>query len=96
MRSARRTSIRSPRWPGGRSATSTCAGRLRWRPARSRPTTCGGAWSGDVDGAFSWLGRAFAEKDAGLNYVRHDPLLAKLRGDPGWTALLNKMKLPVE
>jgi hypothetical protein len=54
------------------------------------------AWSGDVDGAFSWLGRAFAEKDAGLNYVRHDPLLAKLRGDPRWTALLNKMKLPVE
>jgi len=54
------------------------------------------AWSGDVDGAFSWLGRAFVEKDAGLNYVRHDPLLAKLRGDPRWTALLNKMKLPVE
>jgi hypothetical protein len=54
------------------------------------------AWSGDVDGALSWLGRAFAEKDAGLNYVRHDPLLAKLRSGPRWTALLNKMKLPVE
>jgi tetratricopeptide (TPR) repeat protein len=54
------------------------------------------AWSGDPDGAFSWLGRALAEKDAGLNYVKSDPLLGKLHGDPRWTSLLKKMNLPVE
>ena len=54
------------------------------------------AWSGDPDGAFSSLGRALAEKDAGLNYVKSDPLLAKLHGDPRWTSLMRRMNLPVD
>jgi len=54
------------------------------------------AWSGDPDGAFSSLGRALAEKDAGLDYVKSDPLLARLHGDPRWTSLMKRMNLPVD
>jgi TolB-like protein len=53
-------------------------------------------WQGDLDGAFSWLGRALEGHDPGLNYVKNDPLLSKLRGDPRYTALLKKLNLPVE
>jgi hypothetical protein len=54
------------------------------------------AWSGDPAGAFSWLERALAKKDAGLNYVKSDPLLARLHGDPRWTSLMNRMNLRLD
>jgi tetratricopeptide (TPR) repeat protein len=53
------------------------------------------AFRGEVDRAFEWLERAYAQRDGGLNEVKGDPLLKSLRGDPRYTAVLTKMRLPV-
>ena len=52
------------------------------------------AWRGDQDQAFEWLDRAYAQRDGGLIYLRTDALLASLRGDQRYPALLRKMHLP--
>ena len=52
------------------------------------------AWWGDRDRAFEQLERGRASGDAGVRYLKYDPLLRKLRGDPRYTALLKKMNLP--
>jgi serine/threonine-protein kinase len=52
------------------------------------------AWFGEPDRAFEWLDRAYAQRDAGLIFLKYDPLLRGLRGDPRYAALLAKMKLP--
>lgn len=49
---------------------------------------------GNADRAFEWLDRAYEHRDGGLAIVKKDPLLAKVRGDPRYAALLRKMKLP--
>jgi TolB-like protein len=49
---------------------------------------------GQPDHAFEWLEHARERHDAGLMYVRRDPLLASLTADPRYRALLRKMKLP--
>jgi tetratricopeptide (TPR) repeat protein len=53
------------------------------------------AWAGDLDRAFEWLDRASSRRDAGLPYLKYDPLLRDLRGDPRYGALLRKLNLPV-
>ncbi|MGH8276711.1 MAG: tetratricopeptide repeat protein, partial [Steroidobacteraceae bacterium] len=52
------------------------------------------AWRGEKDQAFEWLERAYRQRDAGLSYVKVDPLLANLRGDPRYEAFLRKMNFP--
>jgi TolB-like protein/Flp pilus assembly protein TadD len=52
------------------------------------------AWRGEKDKAFEWLERAYAQKDGGLSSLMLDPLLKSLHGDPRFTALRDKMKLP--
>jgi hypothetical protein len=54
------------------------------------------AWRGEKDQAFEWLERARVQADTGLGWIRFDPLLAKLRGDPRYPALLRTLKLPVD
>jgi len=54
------------------------------------------AWRREPDRAFEWLGHAVEEHDAGLTYLKYDPLLASLRSDARFPALLRKMNLPVE
>jgi len=54
------------------------------------------AWRGEKDQAFVWLERARVQADTGLGWIRFDPLLAKLRGDPRYPMLLRKLKLPVD
>ena len=54
------------------------------------------AWRGDADRAFEWLERAWRERDPGICYVKYDPILRKIRGDPRYPALLKKMNLPVD
>jgi TolB-like protein/tetratricopeptide (TPR) repeat protein len=55
------------------------------------------AWRGEVDQAFHWLDRAYAQHDSGLaDYVKYDPFLRQMRADPRYTALLRKMNLPVK
>jgi adenylate cyclase len=48
----------------------------------------------DLDGAFRWLERAYKQRDEGLNIMKVDPMLANLRLDPRYKALLRKMNLP--
>jgi serine/threonine-protein kinase len=52
------------------------------------------AWRGETDRAFDWLGRAAELHDAGLIYLKYDPLLRGLRGDARYATLLKKMDLP--
>jgi serine/threonine-protein kinase len=52
------------------------------------------AWRGERKEAFAWLDRAYAQRDAGLSYVKSDPLLGKMHGDPRYAAMLKKMNLP--
>ena len=46
------------------------------------------AWRGDRDQAIHWLERARVQKDGGFPYVKMDPLLRKLHGDPRYEAML--------
>src|SRR5215469_7311794 len=52
------------------------------------------AWCGEKDQAFQWLERAYRQRDAGLSEITWDSLLASLRDDPRFTALLHKMNFP--
>jgi hypothetical protein len=47
----------------------------------------------DTDGAFAWLERAYKQRDAGMLWIKADPLLKGLRGDPRFQELLRKMHL---
>jgi hypothetical protein len=53
------------------------------------------AFRGEADRAFEWLDRAYAQRDGGMTYLKVDPLLRTLKGDPRYTAVLKKMRLPV-
>jgi tetratricopeptide (TPR) repeat protein len=54
------------------------------------------AWRGDADRAFEWLERGWREHDPATTFIKFDPLLRKIRGDPRYTSLLRKMNLPVD
>jgi serine/threonine-protein kinase len=49
---------------------------------------------GQTDRAFAELGNAIAARDAGLIYLKADPFLDPIRGDPRYAALLRKLKFP--
>lgn len=51
------------------------------------------AWRGEADQAFAWLARAERQRDAGLIYLKFDPLMRKLHGDPRYAAWLKRMRL---
>jgi serine/threonine protein kinase/Tfp pilus assembly protein PilF len=51
------------------------------------------AWRGEKDKAFEWLERAYQQRDSGLNGIAYDPLLAGLKDDPRYGALLTKLDL---
>ena len=46
---------------------------------------------GEVDAAFTWLDRAYAQRDAGLPDTRTSPHLRGLRGDPRWGVFLKRL-----
>lgn len=48
----------------------------------------------DKDEAFKWLYRANDNREPFITLMKADPLLRNLRGDPRFTALLRKLKLP--
>jgi serine/threonine-protein kinase len=52
------------------------------------------AWRGEKDQAFQWLERAYAQRDGGLSTIKADQLLAPLRTDPRFAAMLEKLGLP--
>lgn len=51
------------------------------------------AFRGERDAAFLWLERAYSQRDPDLQFVRSDPLLKNVAGDPRYKALLRKMNL---
>jgi tetratricopeptide (TPR) repeat protein len=51
------------------------------------------AFRGDIEGAFAWLERAYAQRDHGLHAVLHSVFLNNLRGDPRWRVFLSKLGL---
>jgi TolB-like protein/Flp pilus assembly protein TadD len=52
------------------------------------------AFRGEIDQAFTWLERAFDQKDVMLYRIKGDPILRNLEPDPRYKAFLKKMKLP--
>jgi TolB-like protein/Tfp pilus assembly protein PilF len=52
------------------------------------------AFRGESDEAFSWLDRAYAEKDPLLFGIKYRTEFDKIRGDPRYKAFLKKMNLP--
>jgi TolB-like protein/Flp pilus assembly protein TadD/predicted Ser/Thr protein kinase len=51
------------------------------------------AYRGEVDKAFTWLERAWEERDSGLASLRVDPYMASLRDDPRYQELLERIGL---
>ena len=66
---------------------------IRHNPNHSSPRG-GRLRRGQKDEAFQWLEHAYELKDTGLTYMKGDPFLKHLEGDPRYTAFLRKMKLP--
>jgi len=53
------------------------------------------ALAGDKDNAFSWLDKAYAERDGAIiALLKCDPTFKNLRGDPRFASLLRRMGLP--
>ena len=48
---------------------------------------------GEVDAAFEWLERAYAQRDAGVAWTKIDPLLRPAHADPRWDVFLRKIGL---
>ena len=51
------------------------------------------AWRGESNSAFEWLNRALAQQDAGVMYLKFDPLMRRLHGDPRYDDWLLKLRL---
>ena len=49
------------------------------------------AWRGDPDRAFEWLEKARTQRDTAMFWLKTDPLLRKIRGDPRYAALVRKI-----
>jgi tetratricopeptide (TPR) repeat protein len=52
------------------------------------------AYRGDLDQAFTWLDRAYRQKDVVLYRMKGEPLLKNLDADARYQAFLEKMQLP--
>jgi eukaryotic-like serine/threonine-protein kinase len=50
---------------------------------------------GEVNRAFEWLERAYAQRDSGLSQLKGQPHFKRLERDPRYAALLAKMRLPL-
>jgi tetratricopeptide (TPR) repeat protein len=52
------------------------------------------AFRGEKDHAFEWLDKAYDARDEDLYFIKDDPLVKNLEGDPRFKAFLKKMNLP--
>lgn len=53
------------------------------------------AFRGEFDSSFTWLERAYKQRDSGLPLLKVDPLIRRLSKDPRYLEFLQKMQLPV-
>lgn len=83
------------RWPSTRDASQTAPDELIARHAHDRAFRMERvyAWRGGKDLTFTWLERTYVQRDSDLTYINYEPFLAKLRDDPRFAAMLDKMKL---
>jgi len=51
------------------------------------------AYRDEIDTAFEWLDRAYEQREPLMAWIKLDPLLNKLQGDPRLDAMLEKMNL---
>jgi hypothetical protein len=51
------------------------------------------AWRNEIEKAFEWLERAFAQRDPGVVYSAVDVLLRPLHADPRWRSFLQRLRL---
>ncbi|MBS0380368.1 MAG: TIR domain-containing protein [Proteobacteria bacterium] len=51
------------------------------------------AWRGEHEAALQWLERARRQLDGGLQFVKFEPLVDSLRGDPRFAEFLSRMNL---
>ncbi len=82
---------------GQREAALRCLGELRAAPAdrlRAIHLAFVHIGLGDSDAAFAALEQAHAERSDQLPYLAVDPVFDPLRGDPRFTALLERLGLP--
>jgi adenylate cyclase len=78
----------------GRKAQSSAAlEQLSELPAHAFKMARGYAYRGEVDQAFEWLERAYAQRNAGLCALKPQPTLRNLHRDPRWQLFLKKMGL---
>ena len=49
---------------------------------------------GNVDDAFAWLDRAFQQRNGWLIHIRENPRYDRLRGDPRYVELVQRMNFP--
>jgi TolB-like protein/DNA-binding winged helix-turn-helix (wHTH) protein len=70
--------------------------RLKAVNATRWPMSIAGAYAyeGDKDRAFAWLAKAYMQRDPALLYIKGNPLLKKLEGDPRYILFLRRMGLP--
>jgi TolB-like protein len=80
---------------GRRAESDTALGRLTQERAGDAAFEIAQAhaYRGEIDQAFSWLNRAYDQKDVELFLIKGDPLLKNLDGDPRYKAFLHKMNL---
>jgi len=52
------------------------------------------AYRGEADSAFTWLERAYLQREWDLYWLKGDTLLKNLEGDPRYKAFLRRMNLP--
>ena len=84
-------------WAVGRPAESEAALQeliAKYSPAAFYQVATVYAARGEVDLAFTWLERAYVERDSGLAEMRHEPCFRSAHADPRWDAFLRKMGFP--
>ncbi len=55
---------------------------------------CAHAYRGDNNAAFSWMEKAYEQRDYYLQYIKASPWTANLKTDPRCKAFLRRMNLP--
>jgi len=82
---------------GRRAEADRALAELEATSADSRAWSIGSihACRQEIDQAFSWLDRAYRQRDGMLPMLKSDPCVSHLEGDPRYRALLKKVGLPV-